>query len=412
MSAGAQTMAAPAVRPAEHGTTLTLAACHKYLIVACLLALPVSRFFKFKLLGSELTISDGFWLANAALFALTVATSLRVPKAFFFLLPLPAAALASFFINIHQSNPIVPFSYLMKVVLVASVIVTRQYIGIYLRATIVSGVAMALLSLFFTDGMGLDVTVETPMNRNEVAHYLILPSVLSVMLFRAQRGGLSLSKFAYAAAGTTMMSVILLSSSRGAALSVIITAILFAAARFNIKALVLIIGVTAALYQYRISGDEYEAKRYEGIVASDIAAGELNTSADRRRYNNIMLGIEFFLSSPVVGTGPGSFKKLDPDRKVMHNTYASTLSETGLLGMTALFLLAAYPAMAAIREIRRTRGPTAISFYLFAMIASFINGLTIEVLPKYPVYFAVAFVLVGVLNNRAARLEAAANGQA
>ena len=66
---------------------------------------------------------------------------------------------------------------------------------------------------------------------------------------------------------------------------------------------------------------------------------ESRTRADKYRFFNLVWGIENSSKSLVIGQGTGSYVRLNPLKKVSHNSYLTSLFENGIIGLILLLIL-------------------------------------------------------------------------
>ncbi|WP_459923057.1 O-antigen ligase family protein [Desulfatiferula olefinivorans] len=372
------------------------------LISICILALPLSRFFRIHILSSEITVSDFFLLINMGVFFLLMIYRLKMPVSFVVLSILPIIFFVSYLFNIKLANPITTLSVVAKIALVSSVVLTWQYQKKYQIIILISGCMLSFLGIFFTEGIAFDLDIGLlNYNRNELSHYLVLPIIISFLCFtRSRHNYLDFRRLCYLMLFLFQVVILILTSSRGTIFSMALTFILFSILKLNIKYLVLIVIVILSIFFLKTHYfGEYATKRYQIITGGKL------TGSDKHRLEYMITGFEYFKSSPVYGTGPGTFLKLNPKQRVMHNTVMSTLAQTGLLGIFAFMIIYLYPLIIGIREMRRNYCQTAIPFFIFAMTVIFMNSLTIEALPKYPLYLSIAMVLSSAKELKIKRLQ-------
>ena len=100
--------------------------------------------------------------------------------------------------------------------------------------------------------------------------------------------------------------------------------------------LIVIISISLTYYftnVYYSNLDQYNKRRYE------ISSMESRTRADKYRFFNLVWGIENSSKSLVIGQGTGSYVRLNPLKKVSHNSYLTSLFENGIIGLILLLIL-------------------------------------------------------------------------
>ena len=105
---------------------------------------------------------------------------------------------------------------------------------------------------------------------------------------------------------------------------------------FKYVPLIIIISISLTYYftnVYYKNLDEYNKRRYE------ISSVESRTRADRDRFFNIVWGIENSSKSLLIGQGTGSYVRLNPLKKVSHNSYLTSLFENGIVGLIMFLIL-------------------------------------------------------------------------
>ena len=303
------------------------------IIAGLILTLPFSRFLNFDVVAN-LAISDLFLLANFLIALLNFKISKwSIPIFLLFL-----ASALSFLSNMQGANIIVLFSFLLKAFLSVQILNTREHYLFYTKTLVLSGVFWILMGLFLTEGMFLDLSQDYSHNKNELSHYCLITYFLSFFIFfsrdlRVSRDYKLLSLFVMV--GSAIM--IILSLSRGALISWLLVQLLFLIWNRKIYITAVVVAITFLVLPFVELG-ERQFQRLDTLVNL-----EASTRADKERINNLILGYELFMNSPLVGVGPGVFVSVNPEKKVMHNTYASTTVELGVLGFIALLSILSLP---------------------------------------------------------------------
>ena len=287
------------------------------------------------------------------------------------------ASTISYLFNYENSNVIVLFSFLLKAFLCVQIINTKEYFTFYLKVLILSGIFWSLMGILLTDGLFFDLTDQVSQNRNELAHYSLLVYFFSCLICFSKDIETS-KEYKLLSLFMIMMSsvVILVSQSRGAIIAWGLVQIVFLIKNRKFF-LLFLLGIFTTLVFSVMDFSDYELQRITTITSFEPA-----TNADEVRIENLILGYELFSSSPVTGIGPGGFILNHPENKVMHNTYASTIVELGILGFVSLLLLFIFPLILFLRKKVHKFSPLEEYCLFGAMFAISIHSMTIESLSK------------------------------
>lgn len=364
------------------------------IIAGLILTLPFSRFLNFDVVAN-LAISDLFLLANFLIALLNFKISKwSIP---IFLLFLTSAL--SFLSNMQGANIIVLFSFLLKAFLSVQILNTREHYLFYTKTLVLSGVFWILMGLFLTEGMFLDLSQDYSHNKNELGHYCLVTYFFSFFIFfsrdlRVSKDYKLLSLFVMV--GSAIM--IILSFSRGALISWLLVQLLFLIWNRKIFISALAVAITFLFLPFLELG-ERQYQRLDTLVNL-----EASTRADKERINNLILGYELFMTSPLVGVGPGVFISVNPEKKVMHNTYASTTVELGVLGFIALLSILFLPVFLFFKYQYRKEplfNPVKEYSLYGAIFAVTIHSLTIESLSKFAIFISFSILISAILFQRA-----------
>ena len=363
------------------------------IIAGLILTLPFSRFLNFDVVAN-LAISDFFLLLNFILAMLSLKISIwSIPIFILFL-----ANTISYLFNYENSNVIVLFSFLLKAFLCVQIINTKEYFTFYLKVLILSGIFWILMGILLTDGLFFDLTDQVSQNRNELAHYSLLVYFFSCLICFSKDIETS-KEYKLLSLFMIMMSsvVILVSQSRGAIIAWGLVQIVFLIKNRKFF-LLFLLGIFTTLVFSVMDFSDYELQRITTITSFEPA-----TNADEVRIENLILGYELFSSSPVTGIGPGGFILNHPENKVMHNTYASTIVELGILGFVSLLLLFIFPLILFLRKKVHKFSPLEEYCLFGAMFAISIHSMTIESLSKFAVFLSFSILISSILMKKNAR---------
>ena len=253
--------------------------------------------------------------------------------------------------------------------------------------------------------------------------------LLPLAIFRVWAERSRLLRMLAAAACIPILSGALLTFSRGAGVSVVITLLVMVFLRtiklwhFFVIALVGYLFVLVAIpdYAYRISTVADLAELASGDIAD-------TGSSVRGRATENLASLNIFLDHPVLGVGPGQtnlyttqygnelgIKMLEGTRRA-HNMYLEELSDTGILGFTifmSIVLFTMYQLVKVRRRWARSRPDIAFtaSGFLLAIIAYLSTAVFLHL--SYVRYYWLLLALAGAtvhIFRAAPLLEAGANG--
>jgi O-antigen ligase len=222
-------------------------------------------------------------------------------------------------------------------------------------------------------------------SKNRYAQVMVVLLPLAIFRVWAERSWLL--RMLAAAACVPILSGALLTFSRGAGISIVITLLIMVFLRtiklwhFFAIALVgcLVVLVAIPHYVYRISTVSHVAELASGDIAD-------TGSSVRGRATENLASINIFLDHPILGVGPGQTNlysmeyanqlglKILKDTRRAHNMYLEELADTGVLGFISfmsIVLFTMYQLVKVRRRWARSRpdiGYTATGF-LLAIIA-------------------------------------------
>jgi O-antigen ligase len=371
------------------------------LIGLFVLSIPFARFLSIDLVA-EINIADIFLII---LFFIYLYRPYLIVWAIPFML-LIASSVISLLLNFDIANPIVPASYTLKLILVMSIIKQRVHINYIMRVIVLSSFVWLTVALFFTDGMAFFIDTDISYNKNELTNNLSMLTFVSLYLISNRDNSNKLLIFFLKTIFLGSFIIILISLSRGAIVAVLLSLGLVLMLRGRVLTIALLFITAFFIINNMVMDNEYQNRRLNTLIEFDANnfMGSGKTSADRLRFDNLVRAYTMFKESPIIGVGPGSFIKQHPDKRVVHNTYMSTLAELGLFGFVATiaFVIMPFAYYFVKRKLIIDRGVIyLLAGYFFLVLHAF----TIESLPKYSLYIMYAVVFSVMLNQRDIKMK-------
>lgn len=256
------------------------------------------------------------------------------------------------------------------VLVVPALVTTKRQISKIVDVMGLAAIATALLGAVnddFTSGrMGVDVASSEIQNPNDFAAHLIL--MLPVLAFWGFRSGRSVFHKLIAAGGMALcLRLVLSSGSRGALVSLALTALYLIFLGNKKVKMAILVGVPLLLVAAVPFVPKESIQRLETLVSSKAAAKDDEAiESSRARTQLLKESIQFTLTHPLTGVGPGEF--MDYQAKdaadkgqrgywhVTHNSYTQVSCECGIPAfiffMGALGLTFKY-----LRKVKKTGDP-------------------------------------------------------
>lgn len=305
-------------------------------------------------------------------------------------------------------------------------------------ALILAGVFMGTLSLYQeitgnydNDFGGLAVAKESEINTGQVNQFgqdikrrrlagpvgsknryaQIMVVLLPLALYRIWAERSRLLRLAAAAACIPIISGALLTFSRGAGISIILTLLMMVFLR-TIKLWQLFVIVVAGCALVLIAIPDYIYRITTAADVTELATGNPEDAGGsiRGRATENLAAVYIFLDHPILGVGPGQtneyttkygnevgYRKLEGDRRA-HNMYLEELSDTGLVGFISFMSIVLY-AMYQLWQTyqywiyKRPDVAYTIVSLLLAIIAFLSTGVFLHL--SYVRYYWVIIALAG-----------------
>ncbi len=222
------------------------------------------------------------------------------------------------------------------------------------------------------------------------------------------------------------MTACIMSLTRGAWIAIpglLCVLFIYAAKFFRIWPRLLMVGAICvlAVAAYKTPATNI-ASRIDGIVlqVAEYAQGARLPKSAAERIDSWRAAFDIFYQNPIFGAGPGTFKPIvremvaegKPYELVTpysqpHNTYLSTMSDCGLLGLFALLAMLCMPLWLAIVYIRAGPNVRELGYAMVMLVVSFAHfGLTETIFGRtINVSFyviLVAFLMAVAANEKAA----------